>query len=77
LPRPAADASASKEDVGGNMQAILRNLFGVHDVMFGVDGVINIIFSAFLKFVNQLLPDDGEVLLDNTYEAKKFLRDMV
>jgi hypothetical protein len=27
-----ADAGPSTEDVGGNMQAMLRNLFGVHDV---------------------------------------------
>ena len=39
-------------------------------------GVTNTIFSAFLEFFNQLLPDDGETLLVNTYEAKKFLRDM-
>jgi hypothetical protein len=32
LPRPTADASASTENVGGNMQAMLRDLFGVHDV---------------------------------------------
>jgi hypothetical protein len=41
-----------------------------------VDGVTNTIFLAFLEFVNQLLPDDGETLPVNTYEAKKFLRDM-
>jgi Zn ribbon nucleic-acid-binding protein len=39
-------------------------------------GVSNTIFSAFLEFVNQLLPNDGEALPDNTYQAKKFLRDM-
>ena len=39
-------------------------------------GVTNTILSALLEFVNQLLPDDGEALLDNTYQAKKFLRDM-
>jgi Zn ribbon nucleic-acid-binding protein len=38
--------------------------------------VSNTIFSALLEFVNQLLPDDGEALPDNTYQAKKFLRDM-
>jgi hypothetical protein len=38
-------------------------------------GVSNTTFSAFLKFFNQLLPDDGEALPVNTYEAKKFLRD--
>jgi hypothetical protein len=42
----------------------------------GMDGVTNTIFSAFLEFINQLLPDDGDVLPVNTYEAKKFLRDM-
>jgi hypothetical protein len=41
-----------------------------------VGGVSNTIFSAFLKFFNQLLPDDGEALPVNTYKAKKFLRDM-
>jgi hypothetical protein len=39
-------------------------------------GVTNTIFSALLEFVNQLLLDDGEALPDNTYQAKKFLRDM-
>jgi hypothetical protein len=39
-------------------------------------GVTNTIFLAFLEFVNQLLPNDGETLPDNTYQAKKFLRDM-
>jgi hypothetical protein len=39
-------------------------------------GVTNTIFLAFLEFFNQLLPDDGEALPVNTYEAKKFLRDM-
>ena len=33
-------------------------------------------FSSLLEFINQLLPDDGEALLDNTYQAKNFLRDM-
>jgi hypothetical protein len=32
LLRPAIDARPSTEDVGGNMQAMLRDLFGVHDV---------------------------------------------
>jgi hypothetical protein len=32
LPRPFADAGLSTEDVGGNMQAMLCDLFGVHDV---------------------------------------------
>jgi hypothetical protein len=41
-----------------------------------VGGVTNMIFSTFLEFVNQLLPDDGDALPVNTYEAKKFLRDM-
>ena len=41
-----------------------------------VGGVTNTIFSAFLKFFNQLLPDNGEALPINTYEAKKFLRNM-
>jgi hypothetical protein len=39
-------------------------------------GVTNTIFSALLEFANQLLPDDCEALPDNTYYAKKFLRDM-
>jgi hypothetical protein len=39
-------------------------------------GVTNTIFSPLLEFVNQLLPDDGEALPDNIYQAKKFLRDM-
>ena len=40
-------------------------------------GVSNTTFSAFLKFFNQLLPDDGGTLpvwWDFTYEVKKFLR---
>jgi hypothetical protein len=41
-----------------------------------VDGVTNTIFLAFLEFVNQLLPNDGEALPISTSEAKKFLRDM-
>jgi hypothetical protein len=32
LPRSAVDVGPSTEDVGGNMQALLRDLFGVHDV---------------------------------------------
>ena len=36
----------------------------------------NTIFLSLLEFVNQLLPDNGEALPDNTYQAKKFLRDM-
>jgi hypothetical protein len=134
LTRPAADAGAST-DVGGNMHAMLRDLFGVHDVkednykpQLGdqsakehivddepnrgdaqkyeellkkankplhektkhsklnatvhlynsncVGGVSNTIFLAFLKFFNQLLPDDGKALPINTYEAKKFIKDM-
>ena len=39
-------------------------------------GVSNTTFSAFLKFFNQLLLDDGGALPVNTYEAKKFMRDM-
>ena len=38
--------------------------------------VSNTIFLALLEFVNQLLLDNGEALPDNTYQAKKFLRDM-
>jgi hypothetical protein len=38
-------------------------------------GVSNTTFSAFLKFFNQLLLDDGGALPVNTYKAKKFLRD--
>jgi hypothetical protein len=130
LPRSAAEAGPSTEDVGDNMQAMLRDLFGVHDVredsnepqpgaqgseeqisddapdigdaqkydellknsdksLHGktrhsklsatvhlynlkcLGGVTNTIFSALLEFVNQLLPDDGESLPDNTYQAKK------
>jgi hypothetical protein len=41
-----------------------------------VGGVTNMIFSTLLEFVNQLLPDDGEALPVNTYEATKFLRDI-
>jgi hypothetical protein len=126
LTRPAADASTNTEDVGSNMQAMLRDLFDVHDVredhlepqpesqggeeqilddapdtddaqkyndllkkadkpLHGrtrhnklsatvhlynlkcLGGVSNTIFSTLLEFVNQLLPDDGEVLPDNTY----------
>jgi hypothetical protein len=32
LPRSAVDAGPSTEDMGGNMQAMLRDLFSVHDV---------------------------------------------
>jgi hypothetical protein len=32
LPRPAADACANIEDVSGNMQTMLCDLFGMHDV---------------------------------------------
>jgi hypothetical protein len=126
LPRPTADAGASTEDVGGNMQAMLCDLYGVHDVredsnepqpeaqsgeeqimddapnigdaqkydelLKKVDkplhrktkhsklsaivhlynlkclgGVTNMIYSVLFEFVNQLLPDDGEALPDNTY----------
>jgi Zn ribbon nucleic-acid-binding protein len=38
--------------------------------------VTNTTFSILLEFVNQLLPNDGEALPNNTYQAKKFLRDM-
>jgi hypothetical protein len=135
LTRSATNASPNTKDVGGNMQAMLRDLFGVHDVredhletqpeaqggeeqilddapdtgnaqkyddllkkaekpLHGrtrhsklsaivhlynlkcLGKVSNTIFSALLEFVNQLLPDDGEALPDNTYQAKKFLRDM-
>jgi Zn ribbon nucleic-acid-binding protein len=38
--------------------------------------VTNTIFLALLEFVNQLLPNDDEALPDNTYQAKKFIRDM-
>jgi hypothetical protein len=134
LTRPAADAGASTDE-GGNMHAMLHDLFGMHDVREGnnepqprvqgaeghivdneldwgdaqkyddllkkaekplhektrhsklsatvhlynlkcVGGVNNTIFSAFLKFFNQLLPDDGEASPVNTYEAKKILRDI-
>jgi hypothetical protein len=135
LPRAAADAGPCTEDVGGNMQAILHDLFGVHDVREDINepqpgaqggeeqimddapdigdaqkydellknsdkplhgktrysklsatvylynlkylgGVTNKTFSALLEFVNQLLLDDSEALPDNTYQAKKFLKDM-
>ena len=32
MTRPAANAGVNTEDVGGNIQAMLRDLFGVHDV---------------------------------------------
>ena len=41
-----------------------------------VGGLSNTIFSYFLDFINQLLPVNDEALLVNTYEVKKFLRDM-
>ncbi|XP_059441766.1 uncharacterized protein LOC132174075 [Corylus avellana] len=41
-----------------------------------VGGVSNTIFSAFLNFINQLLPVNDGALPGNTYEAKRFLRDM-
>jgi hypothetical protein len=121
--------------VGGNMQAMLRDLFGVHDVredhlepqpeaqgseeqildvapdtsdaqkyddllkkaekpLYGrtrhsklsatvhlynlkcLGEVSNTILLTLLEFVNQLLPNDGKALPNNTYQAKKFLRDM-
>jgi hypothetical protein len=42
-----------------------------------MSGLSNTIFSSFLEFVNQLLRVDGGALPVNTYEAKKFLKDMV
>jgi hypothetical protein len=41
-----------------------------------VGGVSNTIFTSFLEFINQLLSADDGALLVNTYEAKKYLRDM-
>jgi hypothetical protein len=41
-----------------------------------VGGLSNTIFSSFIELINQLLPVDEVVLPVNTYEAKKFLRDM-
>ena len=32
LTRPAIDTGPNTEDVSGNIQAMLRDLFGVHDV---------------------------------------------
>jgi hypothetical protein len=41
-----------------------------------VDGLSKNIFSALLEFIIQLLPVSEETLLVNTYEAKKYLRDI-
>ncbi|XP_059453485.1 uncharacterized protein LOC132184021 [Corylus avellana] len=41
-----------------------------------VGGLSNSIFLAFLEFINQLLPESNETLPVNTYETKRFLRDM-
>ena len=41
-----------------------------------VGRVSNTIFSSFLEFINQLLPANEEAMPGNTYEAKKFLRNM-
>jgi Zn ribbon nucleic-acid-binding protein len=41
-----------------------------------IGGVSNTAFSTILEFINQLLPDNGGMLPVNTYEAKKYLRDM-
>ncbi|XP_059434774.1 uncharacterized protein LOC132167762 [Corylus avellana] len=39
-------------------------------------GISNTIFTSLLEFINLLIPTDGEALPKNTYEAKKFLRDL-
>ena len=41
-----------------------------------VGGISNSIFSSLLEYINKLLPTDDEALSNNTYESKKFLRDM-
>jgi hypothetical protein len=41
-----------------------------------VGGISNSIFSSLLEYINKLLPADDETLSNNTYESKKFLRDM-
>jgi hypothetical protein len=41
-----------------------------------VGGLSNKIFSSLLEFINQLLLEDDGSLPVNTYEAKKYLRDM-
>ncbi|XP_059435265.1 uncharacterized protein LOC132168170 [Corylus avellana] len=40
-------------------------------------GLSNTIITSLLDFINQLLPTDDEALPNSTYEAKRFLRDMV
>ena len=40
-----------------------------------VGGLSNKIFSSLIEFINQLLPEDTHMPV-NTYEAKKYLRDM-
>jgi hypothetical protein len=42
----------------------------------GVGGLSNTVFSSLLEFINQLLSTVDEALPNNTYEAKRFLRDM-
>jgi len=41
-----------------------------------IGGLSNTIFSTLLEFIIQLLPTSDETLPVNTYEAKKFIRDM-
>jgi hypothetical protein len=41
-----------------------------------VGGLSNSIFSALLELIIQLMPASDKTLPVNTYEAKKFLRDM-
>jgi hypothetical protein len=39
-------------------------------------GLSNSIFTYFLEFINELVPTDEPALPNNTYEAKKYLRDL-
>jgi hypothetical protein len=39
-------------------------------------GLSNTIFTYFLEFINELVPTDEPALPNNTYEAKKYLRDL-
>ncbi|XP_059461829.1 uncharacterized protein LOC132190807 [Corylus avellana] len=132
--RPATDAVGGSSDQSGNMHAMLRDVFGMHDIredncesqvvvqgdeeivveeadevdvrkyhkllkeaktllydrtkhsklsatihMYNlkcVGGISKKIFSSLLEFINQLLPADDGAFPVNTYEAKKYLRDM-
>jgi hypothetical protein len=66
---------AKKSLYGGTKHSKLSGTLHLYNLKC-VGGLSDTMFSALLEFIIQLLPASDKTLLVNSYEAKKFLRDM-